>query len=310
MTIELRAASHPSVLEPRISVGICTFQRISVSDTLRSISQLDEGLVPVEILIADNDKTEKARRRIETAGHHFKLPVHYIHAPAGNISVARNACLDACQTRWLAFIDDDETARPDWLIRLAEFRSGCHAIIGRSQAIYSPELPDWVAVCDFHSNRIEGNPANGYTSNALIDAEFVKSIGLRFDLGLGVTGGEDTMFFRQLEKAGGRIVYQPKSVVDEPVPPHRATMRWVLRRSFRSGQTHTKVTQQIGYERLGLVACSAILKSLMCFLVSAIGFIRPDLGRKWLQRAFLHAGVVWQALGLVSVSEYRNPATN
>jgi hypothetical protein len=40
----------------------------------------------------------------------LSLDCLYVHAPARNISIARNACLDAADAPLIAFIDDDETA--------------------------------------------------------------------------------------------------------------------------------------------------------------------------------------------------------
>ena len=43
------------------------------------------------------------------------IDISYIHAPARNISIARNACVEAATGKWIAFIDDDELASENWL---------------------------------------------------------------------------------------------------------------------------------------------------------------------------------------------------
>ena len=62
----------------------------------------------------------------------------YVHAPARNISIARNAALDAAQAPLVAFIDDDETATPLWLAALLECHQQTSAtiIFGPVQAVY------------------------------------------------------------------------------------------------------------------------------------------------------------------------------
>ncbi|MBX7483662.1 glycosyltransferase [Qipengyuania qiaonensis] len=287
-----------------ITVCICTFRRESIADTLQSVANLDPALRPVEVVVVDNDETDHARTRIEQAGEAAGLPLRYVHAPARNISIARNAALDACETRWAALIDDDEIARPDWLTALAALTGNAEAVIGRSQASYSNELPAWVARCDFHSNRIEGSTANAYTSNALLDIDFVREAGLRFRLDLGQTGGEDTLFFRQFERAGGRIVYQPLSVVDEEVPVARANMRWVLRRSYRSGQTHAMIAAELAprdYARLPLTAGA---KLIACTAMGVLNLWRPTSGRRWLRRGALHAGALAYVMNRSTLREY------
>ena len=287
-----------------ITVCICTFRRESVGDTLRSIAALSPSLPPAVVVVVDNDETDEARERIEAAGRSAGVPVRYVHAPARNISIARNAALDACETRWAALIDDDEIARPDWLLQLVAMADEAEAVIGRSQARYPAELPAWAERCDFHSNRIEGSVANAYTSNALIDVDFVRREGLRFRLDLGQTGGEDTLFFRQFERAGGRIVYQPDSVVDEEVPAGRATMRWVLRRSYRSGQTHAMIAAELEPHQYARLPVTAGAKLLACTGMCLVNLWRPVTLRKWLRRGALHAGAVAYTVKPSTLREY------
>ena len=64
---------------------------------------------------------------VEATAHDCGLPVLYLHAPACNISVARNACLRAATAPLVAFIDDDEIASPDWLVLLIAALEGSHA---------------------------------------------------------------------------------------------------------------------------------------------------------------------------------------
>jgi hypothetical protein len=54
--------------------------------------------------------------------------------------------------------------------------------------------------------------------------------GQRFDEGLA--HGEDTDFFHRAALQGGRIVYSAEPVIYEPVPRHRATLRYQTVRSF------------------------------------------------------------------------------
>ena len=56
-------------------------------------------------------------------------------------------------------------------------------MFGPSEALYGYETPSWISAGDFHSYRVpdDENPiVTGYSSNALIDMEFVRKRGLRF----------------------------------------------------------------------------------------------------------------------------------
>ncbi|MFC3309920.1 glycosyltransferase family 2 protein [Blastomonas aquatica] len=181
-------------MQDAVTICMCTFRRESAFAALDSFSGLEgTGELPVEVLIIDNDETDALQTRFEAYAANFPFPLRYVHAPARNISIARNAALTHARTRWLAFIDDDEVATPDWLKHLAMARNRTDVVIGRCEAVYGPDLPAWVRACDFHSNRIRGNPTNAYTSNALIDRDFLLRHGIRFRIELGRTGGR-TLF--------------------------------------------------------------------------------------------------------------------
>lgn len=286
-----------------VTICICTFRRESIAATLRSIAEAT-AYAPVPVVVIDNDDHNGARDRILAAAAAAKVAATYVHAPARNISIARNAALDAVETRWAAFIDDDEIAEPAWLCALLLMRDRGEAIIGQSRALYDPGVPAWNAACDFHSNRLEGRADNAYTSNALIDVDFVRRHDLRFRLDLGQTGGEDTLFFRAFSEAGGRILYQPDSVVVEPVSTARATMRWALRRRFRAGQTHGLVLQQFDRKAYRILLVTAAAKCVFSLIAAAATVPGTTASRKWLARSALHAGSVSYRLYPRIVREY------
>jgi succinoglycan biosynthesis protein ExoM len=58
-----------------------------------------------------------------------------------------------------------------------------------------------------------------------------------FDERFGLTGGGDTHFFLRASLQGYRTVWADEAIVREFVPATRATMGWLLRRSFRYGTT-------------------------------------------------------------------------
>lgn len=276
-----------------VTICMCTFRREAAFDALASFARMD-GIDArrITVVVVDNDETDALRPRFANLAADYPFALKYVHAPARNISIARNAALDAAQTRWIAFIDDDETADPHWLTRLMAARDGAAAVIGECRATYGPGLPDWAARCDFHSNRLGGDTANAYTSNALLDLDFARRHGLRFREELGRTGGEDTVFFRQMKEAGGRIVSAPAALVYEPVPPTRATMRWVRTRMFRAGQTHGLVTREFDPAAWRWLAPTAGAKMAFSSAMAVVSIPGTTRSRRWLARATLHAGAL------------------
>ena len=223
------------------------------------------------------------------------MRVQYLHAPAQNISIARNAALMACRTRWLAFIDDDEAATPSWLTRLMASRGGAAAVFGPCQAIYGDKTPVWIRMGDYHSNRVtarRGVIETGYTSNALVDMNFVRAHNLEFDKELGRTGGEDTLFFYAMYRCGGQLAYAADAIVNEKVSPSRTNIKWIATRKYRSGQVHAKVQQKYNVVKYHQILLLSPAKIAFCASMAAVLVVRPIRAMWWLMRGVLHLGML------------------
>ena len=296
--------------EIRIDVGVCTFKRPSVADTLASLgAQLLPAGVRLRVIVADNEPEPAAEARVRAAARAHGLDLTYVHAPAHNISIARNAVLDALEGDWLAFIDDDQIAAADWIASLlsAAREQGCDTVLGPVTAVYAPDAPRWIADGDFHSFRPvwdEGRILKGYSCNVLIRTEMIRRAGLRFDPALGRMGGEDDDFFYRLTDAGGVIGEACEARVYEPVPPQRATLAWLLRRSFRMGQSHGR--RQLRRALPGRIAQLGLAsgKSAVCLAGAAGSAPFPLRRRKWLVRGALHVGAVARIAGVKELTLY------
>jgi len=303
MAAEFDSAAHSR----RVDVCVCTFRRPSVADVLASLAGQElPAHISIRVIVADNDETPSARDTVERAFAELSLDGVYLHAPARNISIARNACLDAATAPLIAFIDDDEVARPSWLALLvAELdRGGADIVFGKVNASYADGAPGWMREADLHSTpapfyrgRIEG----GYTCNVLMRRETVGD--LRFDPAFGRSGGEDTTFFTALNRKGARFAYTPDAVVIEPVTPGRSSLGWLVTRAYRSGQTYGLVRLRDGESR-GAVAAISAVKLAWCRLAQGLTLWSPVKWRRNAVRASFHAGVMGAALGRAPLELY------
>lgn len=292
-----------------VDICICTFRRPFLAETLRSVAALAVQDVALRIIIADNDTTPSARELVAAAQHKMPWPITYLHAPAANICIARNACLEAADADFVAFIDDDETVSPQWLSQLLAMAhaSGADAVLGPVQAVYDPATPGWMVRGDFHSTAPvvrNGAIRTGYTCNVLI-RRAGPFAALRFDLALGRSGGEDTDYFHRLTALGGTIAQAPGALVYEPVPPDRAAMGWLIRRKLRMGQTHGML---LGGTRPKAIAI-ATAKAVSCMAMAGLTAFSPIQRRKNLLRAVLHMGVVGGIVGVRQAAHYGEAAT-
>ncbi|WP_018426041.1 glycosyltransferase family 2 protein [Hoeflea sp. 108] len=300
----------------RIDICVCTFRRPELADTLRSLEamELPRGY-GVGVVVADNDDMPSASALVTELASKLSLPVRYVHAPAGNISVARNACLDASSADLVAFIDDDEKATDQWLMRLVERldATGADVVLGPVRARYASTAPRWMRMGDFHSTYpvfVGCEIRTGYTCNVLLRARAASVAGRRFSLLRGQTGGEDTEFFDQVHRSGGTFAYASDAWVEEPVPVGRASFGWLSRRRYRVGQTHGRL---IGTRRSGLAVIPelglAAAKAGYCFAAAALAVFRPVCRNRNLLRCIMHVGVASGLLGLRELRLYGGKET-
>lgn len=298
-----------------IDIAVCTFKRPELERTLRSLAAID---VPadssVRIIVADNDVVPSASRLVESLRAEIPFGIDYVHCPASNISIARNACLDHSRGEFLAFIDDDETASPEWLARLMETMSETAAdvVLGPVKARYGT-APKWMRRADLHSTRpvwVGGEIRTGYTCNVLLRLTARPIAGRRFSLSLGRTGGEDTEFFSLANRAGARIAFAPAAWVYEPVTENRATFGWLAKRRYRMGQTHGRLLA--GRPDNGSKAAQmglATAKSLFCAGACLATAVLPARRYSYALRAIMHAGVVSGLMGVREIEQYGLPET-
>lgn len=286
----------------RITIGVCTFRRPHVAETIRAILELERPAgIDLDVIVADNDAVESARALVNQTIVNAPFPVAYIHAPAHNISVARNAVLDAARGEWIAFVDDDETMPPDWISRLAARARTADAdvVFGPSIARYPADAPEWIVRGDFHSQHVADDLARtgqGHTSNVLFRWTNTPWSSTRFDPALGRSGGEDTAFFQTLRTFGARFALEAGAMVYEDVSPNRLSFAWLWRRRFRYGQTHATLLRRAG-ARAPIEIAKAGAKAAACMAMAGLSIAAPVARRRWLLRGALHCGVVARLAG-------------
>ena len=197
-----------------------------------------------EVVVIDNDPDASAR----TVANEFTgLPLRYVVESRPGIAAARNRALDEASTAsLLMFIDDDEYPRPGWLAALLSVWDAHRstAVMGRVISLFDEDADPWVLATGVFRRRPRPTGmsiAVAAAGNLLLDLEQVRALGVRFDETLGLAGGEDTLFSRQLVARGGTIVWCNESETEDPVPPDRVTRRWALRRGFNSGNSAVQI---------------------------------------------------------------------
>lgn len=102
---------------PLITVIICTHNREQfLGSCLKSLYQQTLPQEEYEVLVVDNASTDRTKAVCEEYLPHENFC--YIFEAIPGLSQARNTGWQHGQGRYIAFIDDDATAVPDWLEKI------------------------------------------------------------------------------------------------------------------------------------------------------------------------------------------------
>ena len=229
-----------------LSLAICTYNRSALLNrVLDSLTNQTPPDVELEILIVDNGSTDKTRD-VVNARQLLDSRIRYVVEQEAGIAHARNRAMAEARGEYLAFIDDDAWAEPEWLLNLlaplqtVTPRPDC--VVGPVSLVWEGKRPDWFParfeslLCRYEmGNSARFLDADGYllTTNSLFHREtLLKLGGMRTDLGhkrKALIGGEDNDIFNRLIANGHSVYYQPQARVNHPVPKERQTRRFLLR---------------------------------------------------------------------------------
>lgn len=230
-----------------VTVAMLTYRR--PDDLMAAVpavlEQFEEVDLPVRLLVVDNDPDAGAAECVAALSHER---LEYVHEPSPGIVAARNRAMTETPARsLLIFIDDDERPTDGWLAALvATFRRyPCAAVVGPVISRFDGPVDDWISAGRFFDRRRMPTGTHtdvAATNNLLLDLDRVRALGLQFDEAFGQSGGSDTLFTRQLARAGGAMVWCDEAIVFDVVPASRLTRDWVLHRAFRSGNSWTRTS--------------------------------------------------------------------
>lgn len=297
-----------------VTVGICTFRRRSLFTTLKSVAaQSLPPNVSLKIVVSDNDDQATLAESLSQFATDHGLALEYVHAPARNISIARNACLEAAGADLLLFIDDDEIAEPDWIAQhlTALHQTGAGVIFGPAHAIYPQNAPDWMRSNSFHSNIPTRNGdvvETGFSSNVLLDMRDDRVRQERFSPVFGRTGGEDVDFFFRLHRKGVLMEICQDAAVKEPVVERRMSFQWLLQRRHTTGKIYGHCLLAAPGTSRPLFMAKCIAKVGFCTARALTSVFNKQRLTFWIMRGGFHAGAFAGALSPPKTEFYGNAA--
>jgi glycosyltransferase involved in cell wall biosynthesis len=255
--------------QPNVSVVICAFTEDRWDELHEAVdSVMHQSLPPREIvLVIDHSPTLLDRARRGLSG----VSVIENVQPRG-LSGARNSGLGMVHGSVVAFLDDDASAAPDWLERLAT-AYGSPRVLGVGGAIepvwlsarpaWFPDEFAWVVGCSYRGLPNTPSPVrNLIGANMSFRTEALRAVG-GFRNGYGTLGSslagacrcEETELCIRLRQRwpDGLLLLEPAARVRHHVPATRACWSYFQQRCYGEGLSKAALVDLVGAaEALGV----------------------------------------------------------
>lgn len=236
-----------------VSVVVCTYDRASILDrALRSLVTQTLDVSLYEVIVVDNGSpagTQEVVRRLQAENPEVRLVL--IEEPRKGLGYARNAGTRRANGAYVAFLDDDALAPPEWLQTIVETIEACRvrptAVGGPILPLYEAPKPAWFK--DEYETRTYGATQRllhrGETlsgSNMVFEkCALERSGGFRVHLGMRgnyLSVGEETDLqwrMRRDAEHATAFLYSPAMWVRHSVPASKMTVSYQLSRTMVAG---------------------------------------------------------------------------
>jgi glucosyl-dolichyl phosphate glucuronosyltransferase len=272
----------------KCSIIVCSYDRAeSLDSTLSSLSMQVFKLGGLETIIVDNNSRDNTK---SVAMSHIdncegSNSFRYIFEPKQGLSHARNTGIQHAKGEVIIFIDDDAyPCSTDWAEALTKVFIDENVGVAGGDAIPvwpTTGRPAWLhdnllkylglvsfnrrEICDLHY------PGYPYGVNIAFRKSLITEFGgFRNDFGrIGeyLLSGEEIHLCKEIENAGYRVVYVPKTQVKHVMAPGRLNKKWFLERAYCQGIT--KATLEI-HRRFSMKTLYLVILRTAIILASTI----------------------------------------
>lgn len=199
------------------------------------------------ILVVDNACQEEAKLVVDDVNKASPFPIAYHTEETPGIVAARNKCVEqflVTDSNYLLFIDDDEWPSDEhWAMNMisAQHKYQTDVIASHVISVGEEDTPKWAIDLIYGNNPfVEGQAMQTfYTGNLLLTRAIIEKHVPLFDSRFAMTGSSDYHFALKAIKGGASATYTNAPVIEE-FPASRATIKWFIRRGFRSGIGYTR----------------------------------------------------------------------
>lgn len=306
----------------QISVIICAYTEDRFNDLIAAVESVQrQTCPPCEIIVVIDHNPGLLRQVQEHISDVFVIE----NTGVRGLSGARNSGITIAKSPFIAFLDDDAIAAPNWLQSLSmpfadsKVLGVGGAVIPRwldKQPSWFPEEFLWVVGCTYRGMpQAASQIRNPIGANMAFRREVFDSVGgFRSEIGrIGKKplGCEETELCIRAHQywPQGVFLYQPQASVSHCVPTNRATWRYFGSRCYAEGLSKAVVAQYVGAKESLSSERSYAFTTLPLGIVrgGADMFLRYDI-TGFLRACTILAGFVMTTVGYIVGSTFSHTA--
>lgn len=296
-------------------VAVCTRDRpLFLGRCLRALAALEQAPdISLRLLVIDNSARPTSSRQVldEAPAGLAALAPSLVHESRLGIPFARNRAFDFADevgADAVIFLDDDQTAAPNWALTLCRVQEeeACDAV--KCEVRWEFEAPQRFKEFFYHPPS-EPEPLRWQyssflvpTNGVLIGRRLWDEWGLRFNEEFPLTGGTDVDFFSRAWGRGAKIIHTSETFATEFCDAAKQKMSWLLRRSFRVG--NTEAAMRLKGRGRAYYFGKGMLWVPWYALLAARNLPAPNTSLRYLLKSVKGAGLMAGSVG-IGMNEYR-----
>lgn len=308
-----------------VAICVCTHNRAEVlKRLLLTLKDIDlNGYDPkaVELIVIDNNPNSATRDICELTGRSLPIRVHYTTEPEAGITYARNRAVAVALERGaklIAFIDDDDVPRSDWLTHLLDRQTATGADLVFGSWVLDEQMPDWARDSGIFRSPSKtkqdkkggryGLPDCASTCNLLVGKDILLKVGATgpiFSHAFCNSGGEDKDFFIRAHHLGASLASAENSIIHRIHGPGRYTAYGLIRRGFKNGCSQVNMARYHGDgARMFRLLATALSKLLISLIILPFTVFSRAKFMHSLYRVAKASGVLFTTLTGRSIKYY------
>lgn len=255
--------------------AICVCTRNRTDGLKKLLLSLERMILPddvvVKLVVVENDSTNNSESIVNEFASTSSFDINYFLETRTGLAYARNRSVkESGNVDFCCFVDDDQEVDRCWLTELIRCQTEFDAdgVWGTNPPLFFGKVPSYIK--QFHTPR----PFNygeivktAFTNCLMLRKMYLDKIDGPFDLRLNYSGGEDRFLTFNISKLGGIIRCNHNSRAFEIIPESRATIKFVIRRTFRIANTGIFVSR---LENPGLSIWSTLPRLIMRFCYGSL----------------------------------------